>query len=83
MQPYVGAPTKRSPSRFRDHKRSRSASYNSAMTTAETIRNWLNELQTCVRTVDYDRAQQLFAPDVVGFGTHQSIARGIEALRAE
>lgn len=53
------------------------------MTTAETIRNWLNELQTCVRTVDYDRAQQLFAPDVVGFGTHQSIARGIEALRAE
>ncbi|HLE26999.1 MAG TPA: nuclear transport factor 2 family protein [Anaerolineales bacterium] len=51
--------------------------------TEQAIRAWLTELQACVRAVDYDRAQKIFAPDVVGFGTYASMAQGLEALRAE
>jgi len=49
--------------------------------TEQAIRAWLTELQACVRAVDYDRAQKIFAPDVVGFGTYASMAQGLEALR--
>ncbi len=51
--------------------------------TEQAIRAWLTELQDCVRAVDYERAGQLFAPDVVGFGTYASMVRGLPALRAE
>src|SRR3990172_1369353 len=33
--------------------------------------------------VDYDRAQKIFAPEVVGFGTYASVVRGVENLRAD
>ena len=52
-------------------------------TTEQLIRDWLRELQACVRAVDYDRAQKIFAPEVVGFGTYASVVRGVENLRAD
>jgi ketosteroid isomerase-like protein len=52
------------------------------MTMEGDIRDWLLEMQACVRAVDYERAERVFAPDVVGFGTHEGIARGIKTLRA-
>ncbi len=49
----------------------------------DEIRGWFRELQTCVRAVDYERAERIFAPDVVGFGTFASIAEGRDTLRRE
>ncbi len=57
--------------------------YNRPMSAEQIVRDWLRELQACVRAVDYDRAEQIFAPDVVGFGTYKSVAQGIKTLRAE
>lgn len=51
--------------------------------TETEIRAWFEELQTCVQAVDYDRAERIFAPDVMGFGTYKDIAQGREALRRE
>lgn len=51
------------------------------MTTEDEIRNWFLELQACVCAVDYDRAERIFAPDVVGFGTYEGVARGLQTLR--
>jgi ketosteroid isomerase-like protein len=53
------------------------------MNTETSIRDWFRELQACVQAVDYDRAQKIFAPDVVGFGTYKDIAEGLATLRAE
>lgn len=47
------------------------------------IREWFRELQACVRAVDYDRAERIFTPDVVGFGTFAGIATGRDTLRRE
>jgi ketosteroid isomerase-like protein len=49
----------------------------------QAIREWFLELQACVRAVDYDRADKLFAPDVIGFGTYKDIAVGLDRLRLE
>ncbi len=49
----------------------------------DDIRNWFLELQACVQAVDYERAERIFAPDVVGFGTFTSIAAGRDMLRRE
>jgi ketosteroid isomerase-like protein len=49
----------------------------------DDIRDWLRELQACVRAVDYDRAEHIFAPDVVGFGTFTGMAAGRANLRRE
>ncbi len=49
----------------------------------QAIREWFLELQACVRAVDYNRAEKIFAPDVVGFGTYKDIAVGLDRLRME
>jgi ketosteroid isomerase-like protein len=46
------------------------------------LETWLREMQGCVRAVDYDRAEKIFADDVVGFGTFEGMATGRQALRA-
>lgn len=53
------------------------------MTANEQIVGWLDEMQACVRAVDYDRAERIFAPDVVGFGTYASMVHGLKNLRTE
>jgi ketosteroid isomerase-like protein len=49
----------------------------------DAIRDWFLELQACVRAVDYERAERIFAPDVVGFGTFTGVAAGRANLRRE
>lgn len=44
---------------------------------------WLNELQECVRSVDYERALGLFAHDVVSFGTYAGFVFGRQSLQRE
>jgi len=46
------------------------------------VREWLTEMQACVRAVDYARGEDLFALDVVGFGTFEGMAKGRPVLRA-
>ena len=46
-------------------------------------REWLAALQRCVRAVDYESAQPLFAPEVQAFGTYAAIVDGRDALRRE
>jgi hypothetical protein len=43
----------------------------------------VSSLQPCGRAVDYDEADALFAPDVVGFGTYKEMGMGCEAPPAE
>jgi ketosteroid isomerase-like protein len=50
---------------------------------AEIARDWLREMQACVRSVDYERARPLFAPDVVAFGTFAEIVSGRDRLERE
>ena len=45
-------------------------------------RTWLEEMQSCVRAVDYDRARAIFRPDVVGFGTYSGVLDGLDHLVA-
>lgn len=54
-----------------------------ASASEQGLREWFQEMQSCVRAVDYARAQKIFAPEVVGFGTYASVVRGVENLRAE
>jgi ketosteroid isomerase-like protein len=50
----------------------------------ETIaREFLLEMQACVRAVDYERARRLFADDVVAFGTFATVVTGRERLEHE
>jgi ketosteroid isomerase-like protein len=44
---------------------------------------WLMEMETCVRTVDYERCRKIFADDVVGFGTKAALVVGMERLERE
>lgn len=44
---------------------------------------WLNEMQACVREVDYARCRAIFADDVVGFGTKAAAAIGLDALERD
>ena len=53
------------------------------MNTEQSICDWLLEMQSCVRAVDYARAEKIFAPDAFGFGTYVSVARGRGTLRRE
>ena len=52
------------------------------MNAEQILTDWLREMQACVRAIDYDRAERIFAPDVVGFGTYEGMARGRDTLRA-
>lgn len=42
---------------------------------------WLRALERCVRNVDYTAARDLFAPDVVAFGTRADVVEGLENLQ--
>ena len=44
---------------------------------------WLQEMQSCVREVDYARCRAIFADDVVGFGTKAAAAIGLDALERD
>jgi ketosteroid isomerase-like protein len=50
---------------------------------AEIAREWLREMQACVRSVDYARARPLFAEDVVAFGTFATVVSGRDRLERE
>jgi ketosteroid isomerase-like protein len=50
---------------------------------AAALKAWFQELEACVQAVDYDRAERIVAPDVMGFGTYKDIAEGREVLRRE
>ena len=49
----------------------------------EIARMWLEELQSCVRSVDYARCRAIVAEDVVGFGSKAAMVIGIKALEEE
>jgi uncharacterized protein (TIGR02246 family) len=44
---------------------------------------FLTEMQACVRTNDFQRAQALFADDVIAFGTYAAVLTGRERLENE
>jgi len=46
------------------------------------IRCWFEELEDCVRRVDFDAGRAFFAPDVVAFGTRADVVAGLDALVA-
>ncbi len=46
-------------------------------------RAWLAALERCVRAVDYESAQPLFAPEVQAFGTYAAIVDGRDALQRD
>lgn len=48
----------------------------------DLIRAWFTRLAACVANVDYDSARnELFAPDVVAFGTRAHLVEGIDATQ--
>jgi ketosteroid isomerase-like protein len=47
------------------------------------IRQWLEQFAECVREVDYDCAAEMFACDVVGFGTFARMVIGRDHLVEE
>ena len=51
--------------------------------THAAVRAWFETLERCVRSVDYETARGIFAPDVVSFGTRAEIVSGLDALQAE
>lgn len=56
---------------------------NSGMTSIhEAIEAWFRTMEACVRTIDYTRAHDLFAPDVVAFGTRAEVVVGLDLLEA-
>jgi hypothetical protein len=46
-------------------------------------RQFLEEMQACVRSVDFERARLLFAEDAVAFGTYAAVVHGRERLERE
>lgn len=52
-----------------------------AATEAE-IHAWLERFAACVRAVDYAAARPFWHPDVVIFGTHATVLRGVAAWQA-
>lgn len=49
-----------------------------ATTTAE-IHDWLADFAACVRDVDYAAGRPFWHPDIIIFGTHQELVRGLTA----
>ena len=49
----------------------------------DVARDFLVEMQTCVRGVDFARARPLFAEDAVAFGTYATVVTGRERLEQE
>lgn len=50
--------------------------------TRDAARQWLQTLQVCVQAVDYERGRDLFASDVVAFGSRAGLLHGLDALQA-
>ena len=46
------------------------------------LRRWFEELQECVRNVDFAAGRALFVEDVVAFGTKADVVAGLEPLVA-
>ena len=42
-----------------------------------SIHDWLTRFAACVREVDYAAARPFWHPDIVIFGTHQELVRGL------
>ena len=51
--------------------------------TRAAIYAWFETMQRCVRAVDYAAARDIFAPDVVSFGTRAELVTGLDRLQAE
>jgi ketosteroid isomerase-like protein len=49
----------------------------------EIARQFLLEMQSCVRGVDFERARPLFAEDAVAFGTYAAIVNGRDRIERE
>jgi ketosteroid isomerase-like protein len=49
----------------------------------DVARQFLEEMQTCVRAVNFERARPLFADDAVAFGTYAAVVHGRERLERE
>jgi ketosteroid isomerase-like protein len=49
---------------------------------AGEIRAWLDHFAAAVRDQDFETGRQLFAPDVIGFGTVGVMLKGLDALLA-
>lgn len=47
------------------------------------LREWLRELQSCVRAVDFARGRTLCVAELVAFGTVAELVRGIDRVMAE
>lgn len=45
-----------------------------------SIRQWYDEWSACVADLDFARARDLFAEDVLGFGTFMDFVEGLDAL---
>jgi ketosteroid isomerase-like protein len=48
----------------------------------QAIADWFIAWDTLVRDVNYIDARKLFHEDVIGFGTHMEVVRGLEQLEA-
>lgn len=46
-------------------------------TVTEAIHDWLSCFAICVREVDYAAARPFWHPDIIIFGTHQELVRGL------
>lgn len=51
--------------------------------TLEELRDWFAQWGEYIRDRDFESARALFAPDVVGFGTHMRIVHGLDALERD
>lgn len=49
----------------------------------KTISGWFEQWNRLIGEVDYNRARELFDTDVLGFGTHRRLLRGIDELEKE
>jgi ketosteroid isomerase-like protein len=49
----------------------------------EAVVSWLREMEACVRAVDFARARNIFADDVVGFGSVSAMLIGLDALERD
>ena len=49
----------------------------------ELARDFLLQMQSCVRAVDFERARPLFAEDAIAFGTFAAVVSGREHIELE
>jgi ketosteroid isomerase-like protein len=49
----------------------------------QIARQWLAEMESCVRAVDFERCRAIFADDVVAFGSRAAMVVGLDALEED